>query len=353
MPASLTNTNVNETFKGLIHSGGDAIPPVGIVPLYDGAGNQTPINIGRSGNGIQIQDLSANNVSINGIKYPTRNGDQFNIVFQSNDPANNTPILELDSIPNILQRANIGLSYNSYTTNRTSSKISFYNVVNGLVRDVAEKDITDISQRAGGLEKPFESILTPGTFIEDLSIKGGLVTGVRYGQMPAGNVTLPPGGSLPPEPGSNQPGNNQPQTTRTQVRTFFFDLRLDADTVIEKTSNAGKIYDRRAVDSYVNYVWNLSHSTPPINGDIAIVIATKTREVSKAIPSGNNVVRTIKVTEVGMKSWGYRWSQTDWVFLGSREFEPGNNPAELTWIDPNYPCEDDVCYTPSQLWPLA
>lgn len=54
MTPSLTNQPIKTTYNGVLHTGGEEIPPTGQVSVFDGNGNDTPIKIGRSGNGISF-----------------------------------------------------------------------------------------------------------------------------------------------------------------------------------------------------------------------------------------------------------------------------------------------------------
>jgi hypothetical protein len=54
MPTNLTDNNIDETFGGLIHAQGAALPTTGKIDLYDGVGNKSSLQIGRSGKGATI-----------------------------------------------------------------------------------------------------------------------------------------------------------------------------------------------------------------------------------------------------------------------------------------------------------
>ena len=51
---SLTNTNISDTYVGVLHAKGEAIPASGLQDVYDGFGNKTSLKIGRAGQGISI-----------------------------------------------------------------------------------------------------------------------------------------------------------------------------------------------------------------------------------------------------------------------------------------------------------
>ena len=51
---SLTNTNISDTYVGVLHAKGEAIPASGLQDVYDGFGNKSSLKIGRAGQGISI-----------------------------------------------------------------------------------------------------------------------------------------------------------------------------------------------------------------------------------------------------------------------------------------------------------
>lgn len=51
---SLTNTNISDTYVGVLHAKGEAIPASGLQDVYDGFGNKSSLKIGRTGEGIDV-----------------------------------------------------------------------------------------------------------------------------------------------------------------------------------------------------------------------------------------------------------------------------------------------------------
>ena len=51
---SLTNTNISDTYTGVLHAKGEPIPASGLQDVYDGFGNKSALKIGRAGQGIDI-----------------------------------------------------------------------------------------------------------------------------------------------------------------------------------------------------------------------------------------------------------------------------------------------------------
>lgn len=61
---SLTNTNISDTYVGVLHAKGEALPASGLQDVYDGFGNKSSLKIGRDGEGIDVSgDIGANLVS--------------------------------------------------------------------------------------------------------------------------------------------------------------------------------------------------------------------------------------------------------------------------------------------------
>lgn len=55
MPTTdLTNTNISDTYQGMLHFRGEQLPATGQVDVFDGIGNKTSIKIGRACNGVTI-----------------------------------------------------------------------------------------------------------------------------------------------------------------------------------------------------------------------------------------------------------------------------------------------------------
>lgn len=58
---SLTNTNISETYVGVLHAEGQALPASGKADIYDGFGNKSALSVGRDGEGIEVSgDLGPN-----------------------------------------------------------------------------------------------------------------------------------------------------------------------------------------------------------------------------------------------------------------------------------------------------
>lgn len=51
---ALTNTNISDTYVGILHAKGKELPSTGQQDIHDGAGNSTSLKIGRVGQGVTI-----------------------------------------------------------------------------------------------------------------------------------------------------------------------------------------------------------------------------------------------------------------------------------------------------------
>ena len=51
---SLTNTNVSETYVGVLHAEGAPLPASGKADIYDGFGNKSALKVGQAGKGIDV-----------------------------------------------------------------------------------------------------------------------------------------------------------------------------------------------------------------------------------------------------------------------------------------------------------
>lgn len=58
MPASLSNQNISNTYKGLLHAQGDALPTTGNIIITDGSGQSSSLSLGTNGQGIKVSGPS-------------------------------------------------------------------------------------------------------------------------------------------------------------------------------------------------------------------------------------------------------------------------------------------------------
>jgi len=75
MPASLSNQNISNTYKGLLHAQGDALPTTGNVVITDGYGQNSALSLGVANQGIKVSgpslfnDVVADTLSLSGELY--------------------------------------------------------------------------------------------------------------------------------------------------------------------------------------------------------------------------------------------------------------------------------------------
>lgn len=76
---SLTNTNISDTYRGILHSRGVPVPSIGQVDIHDGSGNTTALKLGQRGQGIYVTggitsdtglNLMALSTVLSGSAYP-------------------------------------------------------------------------------------------------------------------------------------------------------------------------------------------------------------------------------------------------------------------------------------------
>ncbi len=75
MPASLSNQNISNTYKGLLHAQGDALPTTGNVVITDGYGQNSALSLGVANQGIKVSgpslfnEVVADTLSLSGELY--------------------------------------------------------------------------------------------------------------------------------------------------------------------------------------------------------------------------------------------------------------------------------------------
>jgi len=75
MPNALTNTNISDTYRGVLHTNGTIIPTTGQEAIYDGTGVQSSLSIGRTNEGATVTgSLSATNVYAGQLRMPRVDG---------------------------------------------------------------------------------------------------------------------------------------------------------------------------------------------------------------------------------------------------------------------------------------
>lgn len=59
MPASLINTNISDTYVGILHANGQQLPSSGLINIRDGGGTASSLQIGASGQGMVVSGAVA------------------------------------------------------------------------------------------------------------------------------------------------------------------------------------------------------------------------------------------------------------------------------------------------------
>ena len=73
MPASLSNQNISNTYKGLLHTQGDSLPSTGNIVVTDGSGQSSSLALGVVDQGIKVtgtsefNDINASYVNLSGL----------------------------------------------------------------------------------------------------------------------------------------------------------------------------------------------------------------------------------------------------------------------------------------------
>ena len=68
---NITNVNISDTFYGLLHAGGQNIPPTGQSQIYDGYGTPTALKLGANCNGATIcGTVTCNTLSADDLSTP-------------------------------------------------------------------------------------------------------------------------------------------------------------------------------------------------------------------------------------------------------------------------------------------
>ena len=170
MPANLTDNDVANTYKGVLHLYGEELPVNTKVQVYDGAGNETAIKLGD--NSIDCLSLSAYGLTANDFKYPDTPGGIYSVLCQtSNGATGEINTLELKNIKEVLCQSGPGAP--SYSR-ASLSGVPIVTVECGIVRSVNEVGITNITEAAGGVD-----VDKSGNYIvKSAAIDKGIVKGL-------------------------------------------------------------------------------------------------------------------------------------------------------------------------------
>ena len=129
MAADLTNINISDSYKGLLHANGSALPPLAIQqPLYDGSGQVSSLSLGVAGAGASVSGpLSiSGQLSAGSFTYPLSSSTNGYVLTQVNSTT-----IALTSISDILRSAP-----SSYIADGTYTNVQNITVKNGLITSV-------------------------------------------------------------------------------------------------------------------------------------------------------------------------------------------------------------------------
>lgn len=170
MPANLTDNYVATTYKGVLHVNGEELPADTKVQVYDGAGNETGLTLGI--NSVDCLSLSALGLTANDFKYPDTPGDKFSVLCQTSDDATGgVNTLELKNIKDVFCESSTGIA--SYSR-ESESVVPIVGIECGIVKNVEDVEITNITGAAGGIT----TNQTGSFIIGATNIVGGIVKGL-------------------------------------------------------------------------------------------------------------------------------------------------------------------------------
>lgn len=114
MPNALTNTNISDTYRGVLHANGTIIPTSGQEAVYDGTGVQSSLSVGRTNQGATVSgSLSATDVYAGQLRMPRVDGTENQVVARTS-----TGTLELRSLSQLAGGTTLanGIYYNPKIT---------------------------------------------------------------------------------------------------------------------------------------------------------------------------------------------------------------------------------------------
>jgi hypothetical protein len=167
MTTTLTDQNISDTYKGILHAQGTQIAASTQVLIYDGEGNATSLRVGRSGEGVTISGvMSSSSLIVNGIIYPTTDG----------------------SAGNLLQTDGAGtLSFSPFLSSTlptlTPSPANTYQSISSISVD-SKGRVTQITTAAGGVNTSQSIYASPILLLDTTNNHSGTLDAARS-NMPA------------------------------------------------------------------------------------------------------------------------------------------------------------------------
>src|SRR5210317_1086984 len=174
MATNLLSNTISDIYKGILHTTQELSGNIQQI-VYDGAGNETSMQIGLSG--VTFNTLNTTSLSSYNLLYPTEVGAQYSVLAQSN----NTGMLGIVPLSEIICNATNGINYSAKGI--LDREIMFPTLSCGIITDTTQKPICDIYNNVGVLTHTSVSGSIPeNQFVAGISLTCGLIKnyGISY-----------------------------------------------------------------------------------------------------------------------------------------------------------------------------
>jgi hypothetical protein len=174
MATNLLSNTISDIYKGILHTTQELSGNTQQI-VYDGAGNETSMQIGLSG--VTFNTLDTTSLSSYNLLYPTEVGAQYSVLAQSN----NTGMLGIVPLSEIICNATNGINYSAKGI--LDREIMFPTLSCGIITDTTQKPICDIYNNVGVLTHTSVSGSIPkNQFVAGISLTCGLIksNGISY-----------------------------------------------------------------------------------------------------------------------------------------------------------------------------
>jgi len=174
MATNLLSNTISDIYKGILHTTQELSGNIQQI-VYDGAGNETSMQIGLSG--VTFNTLNTTSLSSYNLSYPTEVGAQYSVLAQSN----NTGMLGIVPLSEIICNATNGINYSAKGI--LDREIMFPTLSCGIITDTTQKPICDIYNSVGVLTHTSVSGSIPkNQFVAGISLTCGLIRsdGISY-----------------------------------------------------------------------------------------------------------------------------------------------------------------------------
>jgi hypothetical protein len=174
MATNLLSNTISDIYKGILHTTQELSGNIQQI-VYDGAGNETSMQIGLSG--VTFNTLDTTSLSSYNFSYPTAVGAQYSVLAQSN----NTGMLGIVPLSEIICNATNGINYSAKGI--LDREIMFPTLSCGIITDTTQRPICDIYNSVGVLTRTVDSGSIPeNRFVAGISLTCGLIRsgGISY-----------------------------------------------------------------------------------------------------------------------------------------------------------------------------